>query len=125
MPATFEQIANGREPWIDVACEAWGVEVRLLRLRGMQLAKMIDAGESLEKDENGKPVDMDAAYEFAVELLAESIVDEEGTLQFGSHDRRHWLSGEVIAVAELAQHAIELNGLGPGDQETVAEKKSD
>jgi len=116
MVATFDKLAKGKGDgaFLDVPCEAWGDDVRLLRLRGMKKAELIDKAAAIEKDDEGNPLDKEEAYEFAVALLAASIVDDEGTLQFGTPDRQHWLSGEIEAVSELCQPAVDFNGLGTG-----------
>jgi hypothetical protein len=62
----------------------------------------------------GGAEDKERNYQFGVDLLAESIVDSEGQLQFAADDAaREWLSGEIEATAQLVPAALELNGIAP------------
>jgi len=123
MIATFDQLSKNRPPFKDVLCKAWDCDVRLQKLDGPDKLRMVELTEGLEKDDDGNVLDKQAGYEFGLELLARSIVDDEGTLQFAAPAARQWLSGEIEAVAELLDEAIELNGLGADDE--VEQKKSD
>lgn|GEM_PF-1302299 len=108
-PVTAAELMGRRPGHVDVFCEAWQSWVRLRRLSGPAKFRMALAAEAL-----GGAEDKERNYQFGVDLLAESIVDSEGQLQFAADDAaREWLSGEIEATAQLVPAALELNGIAP------------
>jgi len=130
MPADFARIAAGRsQTHIDVPCAAWDLDgsnlenaIRLQRLDGPALFAYTMAAEQLTHDDDGNPTEPDRSelYKFGVDLLAASIIDDEGNLIFDTPDKRHWLSGEIRAISELLDPAMQLNGIGSA---SVTEQK--
>lgn len=108
---------------IEIPCQAWdGALVRMLKLDGPTKIRTSLQVEGLVKDEAGKVTISDPLnWAFAVDLLAVSIVDENGVLQFAAPEPLAWLSGEVNAVAELLPSALRLNGLGGSEQAAEVE----
>jgi hypothetical protein len=105
-PATAAELMAGRPGYLDVEVKAWGRTVRLSRLNGPAKMRAALAAELLDTD------DREGMYCFGVDLLAESIVGEDGVKQFANHTEKEWLSGEIAAVGELMPQALSLNGLG-------------
>jgi hypothetical protein len=118
--ATLAELMAARPLHRDVSVKAWdGLTVRVARLSRSEKMRIATLASDVQKS----PDDKDAQYEFCTELLATSILDDEGRLMFADPSAREWLDGEIAAVAELAQVAIDLNGLGDSGGE-VEEKKS-
>jgi hypothetical protein len=105
-------------PWVDVDCPAWGGQVRIARLEGPAKLRLAIEVEGLQRGEDGKLSLLDPRnWEFAVRLLAASIVDAAGTVQFSDPSAQVWLSGEISAVGQLLSVAIRVQGL---QDDTVA-----
>ena len=100
-----------------VDCQSWCGPVRMLRLPGPEKLRVSLQIAGLTKDGDGKVSLSDsAAWGFAVDLLADSIVDEDGALQFAEPSSLAWLAAEVAAVSELLGPCLRLNGLGEAEQ---------
>lgn len=120
---TARELMAACPPWRDVACESWGGLVRIARLEpGVKLRMALQAS-TLSKGPDGKISMLDAAnWGFAVDLVAASVVDEEGTLQFAEPGPRAWLAGEISAVSQLLTECMQLNRLGGAEIDADAEE---
>jgi len=121
---TAARLMAAAPPYLDHECQAWGGTVRLVRLSGPDKLRITLAAAGLDKHDGQLSLSDPANFEFAVDVLAMSIVDGEGQLQFADATARAWLSGEVSAVAELLGVVMNLNGLG-GVEREIAEAKKD
>ena len=107
---------------VDVECAAWSGTVRLARLSPAAKLRLALRAGTLTKDDGGNIQMLDAGnWDFAVDVVAESVVDEGGTLQFSEPSARAWLCGEINAVSELLSAAMRLNRLGGAEIDADAE----
>jgi hypothetical protein len=120
--ATAAELMAARPGHVDVDVDAWGARVRLVRLDGPAKLRTSLAAEGISEG------DREAFYSFGIDLLADSIVDENGVKQFATPEAKAWLSGEIAAVGQLVTEATRLNGLGASavaDQVEAARKNSE
>ena len=124
---TARELMAASPPWRDVACEAWGGMVRIVRLEPGAKLRLALQASTLSKGGDGKISMLDAAnWGYAVDLVAASVVDEEGTLQFAEPGPRAWLAGEISAVSQLLNECMDLNRLGGAaiDEDVEEAKKN-
>ena len=122
----FDELYAEHEPFRDVPCDAWrGRKIRILRLEGPDMIAAIEAAGAIEKDEAGNALDDAQAFEFGVLLLALCIADLNGNRVFDTEHKKKFLSSQVLAVGELTPIAIEVNDLGPDEDDEQGKKKSD
>ena len=125
---TARELIERSPTTVDVVVEAWKATVRLRRL---DVSKKLDfslRSQRMARDENGRVLITDPAnWSLAVDLLADSIIDDQGTLQFREPSQLEWLSTELEAISELLSYALRLNGLlgNEPEQEEIAEAKKD
>lgn len=119
----------GRSPaTVDVPCAAWDGVVRLRRLDGPQKLRFALGADRLIRDDAGRvQMTEPANWAYAVDLLAASIVGEDGALQFDGDEARTWLGSEISAISELVAHALRLNGMmsAATEQEEIDAAKKD
>lgn len=107
----------------DVECQAWGGIVRLARLSPAAKLEFALAAGQLIKDEDGVTKMLEPAnWDFAVRILAGSIVGEDGVLQFADPTAHAWLAGELEAISELLPAVLRLNRLGTADRNADQEE---
>lgn len=117
---TAAKLMDADPPWMEIHCAAWGGIVRLARLTPQAKLTLALAAAGLVKGDDGRVQLMDEEnWPFAVDLVAASIVDAEGILQFAEPGPKTWLAGEISAVMELFPHATALNRMG--DQQRSAD----
>lgn len=97
---------------LDVTVQEWDGNVRLRKMDAVAGMAITRKHASLPKDAKGNIREDADRVEFYVTLLANSIVDEEGTKIFHPHDKRPLLSDLTIGtLTGLAIKAMELNDL--------------
>lgn len=120
---TAAQLMAASPTTIDVQCAAWDGTVRLARLDPAAKLRLALRASTLTKDEAGKVQMLDSSnWDFAVDVVAASVVDETGALQFADPSARAWLCGEINAVSELLGAAMKLNRLGGAEIDADAEQ---
>jgi hypothetical protein len=118
---TAAQLMDARPPWQDVVCDAWDGLVRLARLSGPEKLKFALRASGLNRDGEKITLTDPHNWAWAVDLVAASVVNEEGELQFAGETQRSWLAGEIQAVSELLNPIMSLNGLGSADEQAEIE----
>jgi hypothetical protein len=120
---TAAELMAATPPFQDAPCETWGGTVRVARLTGPDKLRFALRAADMTRDESGRASMTEPRnWAFAVDLIAASIVDAEGTLQFADPEPRAWLSGEVGAVSELLGTCLTVNGLGETTEVSDAKK---
>lgn len=118
-PITSAELMAARPTFLDHPCEAWDQAiVRVQRLGPAEYVALTESYELL----GDKPTQRQR-YEWAVDVVANSVVDSEGTLQFSDPAARTWLSCEVAAVNELLRVAMRVSNLGTVAEEGAAPQK--
>lgn len=122
MVLTAAELMAASPATVDVPCAAWNGTVRLARLDPAAKLRLALRASTLAKDDNGKVQMLDGDnWDFAVDVVAASVIDEEGTVQFADPSPRAWLCGEINAVSELLGKAMQLNRLGGAEIDADAE----
>lgn len=110
---TAAALMANRPLFEDVSCDSWNGTVRMARMSGPDKIRFAILTDTLERDQDQRIKLLSAVnWAFAVDLLAASIVNAEGQLQFADPSARAWLSGEVQAVGQLLPQAMRIQGLG-------------
>lgn len=118
MAITARELMARRPATVDVEVKAWGSTVRLQRLDGPRKLEFALGAQRLIRGDDGRvAIGEPVNWGFAVDLLAASIVDDQGVLQFGATPEASWLASEIEAIGELIPHALRLNGLIAADEE--------
>lgn len=124
-PATAAELMAARPLSIDQFCTAWGRTVRLMRLSPTAYLELSERWERYRRlDPDGEKVSKRDRYDWACEVVAASVVDDQGVLQFSEGTARQWLASEPGAVGELVDVVLRLNGLG-SVEDAAGEKKSE
>jgi hypothetical protein len=123
--ATAAELMAAKPLWIDHPCQSWGRTVRLCKLDPTAYLALSEQWEAYERNEAGE-VSKGDRYAWAVAVVAATVVDGGGVLQFSDGAARQWLASEPSAVRELVDVALRMNGLGEvEDAAAGGEKKSD
>ena len=123
---TAAELMNRTPLYQDVNCESWGGPVRISRLDGPEKLRFALRASRLEKDADDRiRMTEPANWAFAVDLIAASVTDSDGALQFAEAGPRAWLAGEINAVSELLGRVMEINGLGAAEETEVEAEKKD
>lgn len=110
-PVTAAELMAAKPLWMDHPCVAWGRTVRLGRLPVDAYLALSEQYESYPRDEAGQ-IGRKDRYTWACDVVAATVIDDAGTLQFATGAARQWLAGEPGAVRELLDVAMTFNGLG-------------
>lgn len=110
-PATAAELMGSRPRHRDVLVSDWGRVVRIAKLHVRDYITLRERWEALPRDADGEVSEADK-YDWAVDVVAHSVTDATGALQFLEGGPRQWLAGEPQAVSELLPAVMELSGLG-------------
>jgi hypothetical protein len=110
-PVTAAELMAAKPLWIDHPCQAWDRTVRVGRLSLDAYLALSEQYERYQRDEAGAVARADR-YAWACDVVAATVIDAAGVLQFNEGGPRQWLASEPGAVRELLGVAMQLNGLG-------------
>jgi hypothetical protein len=119
-PVTAAELMAAKPLYVDHACQAWGRIVRVGRLSVDAYLALSEQYELYPRDEAGA-VSRKDRYAWACDVVAATVIDEAGVLQFSEGGPRQWLAGEPGAVRELLTVAMQLNGLGTVEESADAD----
>jgi hypothetical protein len=122
LPVTAAELMAAKPLYVDHPCQAWGRTVRVGRLSVDAYLALSEQYERYPKDEAGQ-VSREDRYTWACAVVAATVTDAAGVLQFAEGGPRQWLAGEPGAVRELLVVAMQLNGLGTVEDDSAASSK--
>jgi len=92
----------------DVEIPEWGGTVRLKSFSGTKRTELYKQIEGRDKD----GVKVDDALKFQLTLVAASIVNDKGEIQFSQEDVQYLAEKSSGVLDKLAEKCMRLNGLG-------------
>lgn len=122
-PVTAAELMAAKPLFVDHPCQAWDRTVRLARLSVDAYLELAEQFEGYARNESDEVSRADR-YAWACDVVAATVVDAQGRLQFADPVARHWLAGEPAAVRELLAVAMQLNGLGTVEDAGTPAKKN-
>lgn len=112
MAINFEELLAGDdEEFRDVPVPRWGGDVRLRRLELHDWIHFADKLKDYELDADGFFVQRAQLIDFGVELLAKTIVGEDGRLPLDNDAGRRRLQRDPFVLVQLLRESMDLSCL--------------